>query len=94
LPDATKNLFRLAMLKLEADRLGIVKVEASAQGGRIEFSEEPRIDPANLVTMVQTKPARYRLEGATALRFSEPLADNEQRFQFVESLIRELAPAA
>ncbi len=94
LPDATKNLFRLAQLKLEADRLGIIKVEASAQGGRIEFSDEPRIDPANLVTLVQTKPARYRLEGATALRFSEPLADNEQRFEFVETLIRELAPAA
>nr|WP_221200422.1 transcription-repair coupling factor [Litorivivens lipolytica] len=94
LPEPTKNLFRLAKLKLDADRLGILKVEASAQGGRLEFSDEPRIDPANLVTLVQTKPARYRLDGATALRFSEPLADNEARFQFVENLIRELAPAA
>ncbi len=94
LPDATKNLFRLAHLKLEADRLGITKVEASAQGGRLEFSDEPRIDPANLVTLVQTRPATFRLDGATALRFSEALTDNEARFEFVENLIRELAPAA
>ena len=94
LPDATKNLFRLAQLKLEADRLGITKVEASAQGGRLEFSDEPRIDPANLVTLVQTRPATFRLDGATALRFSEALTDNEARFEFVENLIRELAPAA
>ncbi len=94
LPDATNNLFRLAQLKLEADRLGITKVEASAQGGRLEFSDEPRIDPANLVTLVQTRPATFRLDGATALRFSEALTDNEARFEFVENLIRELAPAA
>lgn len=94
LPEPTKNLFRLAALKLQAQALGIRKLEASFRGGRMEFAETTRIDPANLVTLIQTKPASYRLDGATALRFSEALDDNEVRFQFVENLIRELAPAA
>lgn len=94
LPEPTKNLFRLAALKLQAQNMGIRKLEASFRGGRMEFAETTRIDPANLVTLVQTKPASYRLEGATALRFSEALDDNEVRFQFVENLIQDLSPAA
>ncbi|MFT5606041.1 MAG: transcription-repair coupling factor (superfamily II helicase) [Paracoccaceae bacterium] len=94
LPEPTKNLFRLAALKLQAQALGIRKLEASFRGGRMEFGETTQIDPANLVTLVQTKPASYRLDGATALRFSEALDDNEVRFQFVENLIRDLSPTA
>ncbi len=94
LPEATKNLFRLAAIKIQAQNLGVRKLEASFRGGRLEFAETTRIDPANLVTLIQTKPASYRLEGATALRFSEALDDNEARFQFVENLIRDLSPAA
>ena len=94
LPEPAKNLFRLAALKLQAQQLGIRKLEASFRGGRMEFAETTRIDPANLVTLVQTKPSSYRLDGATALRFSEALDDNEVRFQFVENLIRDLSPAA
>ncbi|MGX8249391.1 TRCF domain-containing protein, partial [Escherichia coli] len=40
LPEPTKNLMRLTLLKLQADKLGITKVDAGPQGGRIEFAAE------------------------------------------------------
>ncbi len=42
LPEPTKNLVRLTLLKLQAERLGIKKVDAGPQGGRIEFARRRR----------------------------------------------------
>src|SRR5690606_10550693 len=36
LPEATKNLMRLTLLELQAEKLGIKKIVAGPQGGRIE----------------------------------------------------------
>ena len=94
LPDALKNLFRLTRLRLRADTLGLVKIEASASGGKLEFAEKTRVEPLALVQLVQSRPATYRLAGATALRFEEPLQDHEYRFQFVENLLDTLSPPA
>ncbi|HYQ39654.1 MAG TPA: transcription-repair coupling factor, partial [Pseudomonas sp.] len=38
LPEPAKNLMRLTLLKLQAEQLGIAKVEAGPQGGRLEFA--------------------------------------------------------
>ncbi|WP_136679182.1 transcription-repair coupling factor [Neptunomonas sp. XY-337] len=90
LPNATKNLFRLTSLKLLADALGIIKLEAGSKSGRIEFDSDPKVDPFTLVTLVQKQPQKYKLEGASQLRFSLDMDDSEQRFAAVESLLKEL----
>jgi len=92
LPDPVKNLFRATALKLRAQAIGITKVEASINGGRLEFSDDTRVEPIALVKLVQTKPSTYQLAGATALKFNEDLEEVEQRFQFVDNLLTTLAP--
>ncbi|MFA7553607.1 MAG: transcription-repair coupling factor [Spongiibacteraceae bacterium] len=92
LPDPVKNLFRATELKLKAQSIGISKVEASANGGRLEFAIDTQVEPIHLVQLIQTKPATYQLAGATALKFNEPLDDTEQRFAFVDQLIDKLTP--
>ncbi len=92
LPDAVKQLFRSTALKLQATALGISKVEASAGGGKLEFGEQTEVEPMALVQLVQTQPATYQLAGATALKFAEELDDYQQRFEFVEQLIKQLTP--
>lgn len=92
LPEAVKNLFRVSQLKIDAHRLGIKKIEASSKGGKFEFDEKTHIDPMTLVQLVQTQPMRYKLAGATALRFEESLEEAELRFSFVEELIDKLKP--
>lgn len=92
LPEAVKALFRSASLKLQAQQVGISKVEASSTGGKLEFTDNTSIDPMSLVQLVQTKPSTYKLAGATALRFEHELEEREQRFQFIEQLITLLSP--
>ena len=92
LPAAVKNLFRVTQLKSLAQRIGISKVEGSDNGGRFEFAESTQVEPMALVQLVQSQPATYKLAGATALRFDEPLEDREQRFEFIEQLMINLTP--
>ncbi|MEE8057842.1 MAG: transcription-repair coupling factor [Pseudomonadales bacterium] len=92
LPDPVKNLFRITQLKLTAQSIGIIKVEASASGGKLKFAANTHVEPMALVQLVQTKPATYQLAGATALRFSDELEDIELRFSFIENLLNTLTP--
>lgn len=90
LPETTKNLFRLTSLKLIAEQLGILKLDAGSQSGRIEFDKAPKIDPFTIVTLIQKQPQKYKLEGTSHLRFSMNMDDTEQRFSAVENLLKEL----
>ncbi|CAA0088326.1 Transcription-repair-coupling factor [Zhongshania aliphaticivorans] len=92
LPNQVKNLFRCAELRLQAVSLGLSKIEASGQSGRIEFAEDTSVEPLSLVQMVQSAPATYQLDGATALKFKYPMEETSQRFEFIESLLTKLAP--
>ena len=44
LPDPLKNLLLQTELKLQAERIGIRKIDAGATSGRIEFSAETSVD--------------------------------------------------
>lgn len=92
LPDAIKNLFRITELKLQAERLGISKIDAGERGGFVEFEPETFVDPLKLVKLVQSQPSRFRLEGGTRLKFTEQLEKSEQRFKQIENLLSLLAP--
>ncbi len=92
LPEPTKHLIRLTLLKLSAEKLGIAKIDAGPQGGRIEFSADTCVDPLVLVKMIQTQPNRYRLEGATLFKFQVPMERAEERFNTLEALLERLRP--
>jgi len=93
LPPQTRNLFRLTALKLRAQQLGIAKLEAGDSGGRIEFEADTRVEPLTLVTLVQQQPTRYKLDGASALRFTLPMSKADDRFHCVEALLERLTPS-
>ena len=69
LPEPAKHLFDITALKLHVQPYGIRKIEAGPAGGRILFDAEPRIDPANLIRLIQTRPKDFKLDGADKLRF-------------------------
>ncbi|SDU25389.1 transcription-repair coupling factor [Geopseudomonas guangdongensis] len=94
LPEPAKHLMRLTLLKLKAERLGIRKVEAGPQGGRIEFAADTCVDPLTLIQLIQGQPARYKLEGGTAFKFQVPMERPEQRFNTLEALLERLTPPA
>ncbi|MBD9424545.1 transcription-repair coupling factor [Pseudomonas sp. PDM15] len=92
LPEASKNLMRLTLLKLQAEKLGIKKIDAGPQGGRIEFAADTCVDPLVLIKLIQSAPNRYKFEGATLFKFQVPMERPEERFNTLEALLERLAP--
>ena len=91
LPDATKRLFKLAELKLKAKPLNLKKIEANQNGARIIFGDQPRINTANLITLIQDSPHFYQLQGQEALRYVLPLESPELRINAISKLLTTLA---
>jgi len=92
LPEPTKHLIRLTLLKLQAEELGIAKIDAGPQGGRIEFAAHTSVDPMVLIKLIQSQPKRYKFEGATVLKFQVPMERPEDRFNTLEALLERLHP--
>jgi transcription-repair coupling factor (superfamily II helicase) len=92
LPEPTKNLVRMTSLKLKAEQLGIKKVDAGPQGGRIEFAADTPVDPLTLIKLIQGQPKRYKFEGATLFKFTVPMERPEERFNMIEALLERLTP--
>lgn len=90
LPDPVKHLFRITLVKLQAENLGIKKLDAGAEGGKIEFDQETVVDPGSIVALVQSEPHRYRLATANQLTFSDKMEKPETRFNKVEKLLERL----
>lgn len=91
LPEPTKNLFGITELKVKAQAMSIIKIDAGKENGKIEFAATTKVDPLSLVKMVQNKPNKYKLEGADTLRFYLDMEKAEQRFQAVDGLLNDLA---
>ncbi|WP_341963898.1 transcription-repair coupling factor [Pseudomonas sp. RC10] len=94
LPEPTKNLVRMTSLKLKAEQLGIKKVDAGPQGGRIEFAADTPVEPLTLIKLIQGQPKRYKFEGATLFKFTVPMERPEERFNTIEALFERLTPTS
>ncbi|MBB2496431.1 transcription-repair coupling factor [Aquipseudomonas ullengensis] len=92
LPEPSKHLVRLTLLKLQAEKLGIKKIDAGPQGGRIEFAADTCVDPMVLIKLIQSQPTRYKFEGATLFKFQVPMERPEERFNTLEALLERLTP--
>ncbi len=88
MPQQALNLFALTRLKIKAAPLGIRKMDFGASGGRIVFNEQPNIDPAVIIRMIQTQPGNYKLEN-TKLRVIKEMPEPEDRFRTIENLLEQ-----
>jgi len=91
LPDPVKNLFEITQLKQQAAVLGVKKIEVNASGGRLVFTADPHVDAVKLITLVQTKPVIYRLEGAEKLRFSQSFKTTQNKIAFITELLTDIS---
>lgn len=92
LPQATENLFSITEIKLLSTPLGIAKIQAGPDVGRLHFGKQTQINPATLITMVQSDSRRYRLEGDQRLTFFYDMPDIETRITRVRDLLIKLTP--
>lgn len=90
LPQPAKNLLQIAQLRLQAKPLQIIRIEATAQGGFIEFSPKASLDPTKFLQLIQQSPAVYRFDGPTKFRFQRDLTESKVRLDFVAELLQAL----
>jgi transcription-repair coupling factor (superfamily II helicase) len=89
LPDAAINLLSVSEMKLKAGALKIKKIEAHDKGGFLEFNPNANINPAFLVTLLQSQPQQFAMEGPTKFKFTLPLSDRRKRVEFVADMLNE-----
>ena len=92
LPDPVKHLFAIAELKLQANVLGIRKLELGENGGRIVFEAQPNIDPMAVIQLIQKQPKLYQMDGPDKLRIKHPLPESADRFNAARALLTTLHP--
>lgn len=93
LPQAVKNLLLITRLKQKADAMGILRIQNSEQQGKIVFSQEPNIDPAKLIQLIQLQAQRYKMDGPTTLRFTLDSETDEKKILEIQELLNRLKPS-
>lgn len=91
LPQPTKNLIHIAKLKIKAQALGILRIEAGPKGGSVEFNNDTSIDPMKIMGLMQKQPSVYKMDGGNKLKFTKETVDAKSRFIMVTTLINELS---
>ncbi|MEO7072212.1 MAG: transcription-repair coupling factor, partial [Rhodanobacter sp.] len=88
LPDAARQLFAVASLRLLATPLGIRKLDFGAAGGRISFRENPMVDPHIIIKLIQNLPRVYKLDGQDKLRITLDLPEPADRIRSAREVLR------
>ncbi|VEB35562.1 Transcription-repair coupling factor [Legionella sainthelensi] len=91
LPQQVKHLLLITELKLKAEKMGIQKISAGAQQGKIEFGDAPTIDTGVLISLIQVHAKRYKMDGPQCLRFTLDSTSAEERLFEIDSLLHKLA---
>ncbi|GAB2513244.1 transcription-repair coupling factor [Lysobacter humi (ex Lee et al. 2017)] len=94
LPEPAKNLFAIAELKLQATELGIRKLDLGEAGGRVQFTDKPKVDPMAVIKLIQGQPKHYQMEGPDKLRIRLDLAEPGARMAMARGLLLTLAARA
>jgi transcription-repair coupling factor (superfamily II helicase) len=94
LPEAAKNLFRIARLRTAAARLGVERLDVAPAGGSVTFAESTPVDPGALILLVQRSARAMRFDGPTKLRFAGRHEEPELRFAAAQKLLESLQGCA
>ncbi len=86
LPEPAKQLFAITSLKLEANRLGLRKLDLGDKGGRVHFLAKPNVDPMSVIRLIQSQPKVYTMDGPDRLRVRMDLPDAASRLRTARGL--------
>ncbi|RMF19087.1 MAG: transcription-repair coupling factor [Gammaproteobacteria bacterium] len=92
LPDEVKFLVRQTRLRMQADQLGIVRIDIGTTSGTLEFAKHTRVEPLQLIQLIQNQPDAYRLAGGDKLTLLKPPVEPEERLHYAEHLLTLLEP--
>ena len=86
-PTAVKHLFSVHKIRLEAEQLGITKIDLGGHGGYIEFSPDTPVEAMTIIQMMQKHPTYFKMDGGQRLKVMLLLDEAEKRLQFVHDIL-------
>lgn len=90
LPEAGENLLAVHRLRIKAEPLGIVKIDASEAQATIQFSSKPNVDAVSIIELVQ-KNKQVRLAGPDKLKVEITKGEEiKNRIQAVRNVLNSL----
>ncbi|MCG6938051.1 MAG: transcription-repair coupling factor [Gammaproteobacteria bacterium] len=87
LPEYVKNLFTVTEIKLAAQPMGIIKIEATDSAINIKFDEQPNISHVKLIELIQTQSGLYHFDGKQSLRILKATQEINERTQQIYDVI-------
>ena len=90
LPEQIQTLFAIHELRFVAKAIGIRKIDVYDQGGRIIFEQEPNVEPMTIIQLIQSQPAKFKLDGQDKLRFINDMPDAETRLSTLSHVLEAL----
>ena len=91
IPEEVMTLGKVTVIRQEAEKLGIVRLRATKEGGLMEFNDHPSIKPEKIIAMIKSEPYFYKMEGPNKIRYKIPGEDIATRVKAVESVMRKMA---
>ncbi|MDY3145511.1 MAG: transcription-repair coupling factor, partial [Succinivibrionaceae bacterium] len=91
IPEEVMTLGKVTVIRQEAEKLGIVRLRATKEGGLLEFNDHPSIKPEKIIAMIKSEPYFYKMEGPNRIRYKIPGEDIATRVKAVESVMRKMA---
>ena len=94
LPEPVKTLFELAQLRQIGEQLGLKKIEAGPNGGRLQFTANTTVEPITIIKMVQDDPITFRLQNNDQLSFTMAMDTADLRIALVNDILKTLLTEA
>lgn len=91
LPEAAQTLLATHRLRLIAEPMGVIKIDAGETQAMIQFSAKPNIDPMKIIQLIQTQ-RTIRLAGQDKLKVEVKAgAQTQARIDAVRNVLRALS---
>lgn len=91
IPNSTMDLVDISKLRCYLKQIGIKKLVANNEGGVIELANTDSISVDKLFSLIQDEPNSYSPNGPYGIRFKKNTKNRDERFDYLISLITELA---
>jgi transcription-repair coupling factor (superfamily II helicase) len=91
LPEAARNLFNLAEVKLQLVPLGITAIDAGPRGCKIKFGDNPDINMDALVRLIAASPNEYAMRDPHTLQIVRDMESDTERIATLVEIAGQLA---
>jgi len=90
LPDIAKNLFEVTSIKLMTHIIGVEKITAVDALIRIIFTKDANINPAQLITLIQSNAGLYKFNPPNTLLINKETLSCDERVEILRQILTSL----